>query len=132
MHKLVDAVNNLIINDARYYESNTATASDSQDYLTRNPETVTHTRSGNETANHTSNTNSEQQSLSNRTISVVVLMMNPKIEQMIAPIVLELQTLPTPATKEVVMDTALGGTWVNRNPRKVIQKGGQQKHPRQH
>ena len=55
--------------------------------------------------------------MSNCTISVVVLVMNPKIEQMIVPIVLELQTLSTPATKEVIMDTALGGTWVNMNPR---------------
>ena len=74
---LVEAVNNLIINDARYYESNTTTASDAKGDLTRNLETVTHTRNGNETANHTSNRNSEQQLLINWTILVVVLMMNP-------------------------------------------------------
>ena len=98
-------------------KSNTATASDAKGDLTHNPETFTHSRSVNETTNHTSNTNSEQHSLINRTIPVVALMMNPKIEQMIAPIVLDLQTLSMPATKDVVMDTALGGTWVNRNPR---------------
>ena len=85
--------------------------------LQSNPETVTHNRSRNETANHTSNTNSEQQILIYWTIPVVALMMNLMIEQMISPIVLELQTLSTPATKEVFMDAALGGTWVNRNPR---------------
>ena len=47
MDDLVDAVNNLTINDARYYESNTATASDTQGDLSRNPETVTHTSKGN-------------------------------------------------------------------------------------
>ena len=34
---LVDAVKNLTINDAGYYGSNTATASDEQDSLARNP-----------------------------------------------------------------------------------------------
>ena len=43
LDELVDAVNNLTINDAKYYESNTATASDEQGDLTSNPETVTHT-----------------------------------------------------------------------------------------
>ena len=44
--ELVDTVNNLTINDARYYESNTATKSDVKGDLTRNPETVTHTSNG--------------------------------------------------------------------------------------
>ena len=58
--ELVDAVNNLAIIDTKYYESNTATASDSQYYLTRNPETVTHTSIRNETYNHTINGKFEQ------------------------------------------------------------------------
>ena len=40
---MVDAVKNLEINDAEYYESNTVTASDAQGNLTRNLETVTRT-----------------------------------------------------------------------------------------
>ena len=44
--KLVDAVNNLTIDDAKYYESNTANTSDTQGDLTRNPETVTYTSNG--------------------------------------------------------------------------------------
>ena len=43
---LVYAIKNLTINDAKYYESNTETASDAQVGLTRNPETVTHTSNG--------------------------------------------------------------------------------------
>ena len=42
--EIVDAFNNLTIKDAEYYESNTATASDAQGNITRNPETATHTR----------------------------------------------------------------------------------------
>ena len=115
-HELVEAVKNLTINDAKYYESNIATARDAHGDLTCNPERVTHTINENEAANHTSNNNFEQQLLSNRTIPVVVLMVNPNIEQMIAPIVLEPHMLSTLSTKEVVVDADLGGTWVNMTP----------------
>ena len=40
--ELVDVVKKLKINNAKYYESNTATVSDAQGNLTINPETVTH------------------------------------------------------------------------------------------
>ena len=60
MDKLVDAVNNLTINNARYYESSTGTKSYTHGDLTGNPETVT----------HTSNEDFEQKILSYRTIPV--------------------------------------------------------------
>ena len=44
---LVDEVNNLTTNNAKYYESTTSTASDTQGNLTRNMETGTHTSNGN-------------------------------------------------------------------------------------
>ena len=96
---MVDAIKNLTINDAKYYESNTSTASDAQGDLTHNPETVT----------PTSNGNFEQNILSNGTIPVVVLKMSPRIYQRIAPIVFAPQTLLTTATKEVVANMASGG-----------------------
>ena len=108
----------MTINDTKYYESNTATASDSQGDVTRNLETVNHTSNGNEKANHISNGNFEQQILSNRTIPVVVLMVKPKIEQMIV-----LHMLFTPVTKEVVADAASGGVWVNMTPQQLVQTG---------
>ena len=43
LDNLVDALNNLIIYGAKYYESNIVTATDTQVNLTRNLETVTHT-----------------------------------------------------------------------------------------
>ena len=61
--------------------------------------------------------------MSNQTILVVFSTMNPMIDQMIAPIVLVPQTFLTPATNEFVVDTALGGAWVNRSPRKVSRMG---------
>ena len=120
---MVEAVKNLKINHAKYYESNTVTVSDSQGDLTRNPEAVTHTSNGNETVAHTSNGIFEQKILSNRTIPVVVLKMNPRIGQRIDTIVVSLQTLLTPTTKKVVADAALGGTWVNRTPGRVSRTG---------
>ena len=42
-NKLLDAAKNLKINDVKYYESNTATASDAKGDITINTETVTHT-----------------------------------------------------------------------------------------
>ena len=47
LEELVDALKNLKINDTKFYESNTATASDAQGDLKFNLETVTHTRNGN-------------------------------------------------------------------------------------
>ena len=78
--ELVGAVKNLIINDSGYYESNTATASDAQGDISRNPETVTNTGNGNKTVTHTSNVNVEQKSLSNWAILVVLPMMSPRID----------------------------------------------------
>ena len=46
LDELVDAVKRLTINDAKYYELNTATVSDSQSDLTCNPDTFTHTNNG--------------------------------------------------------------------------------------
>ena len=46
LDELVDAVKNLKINNAKYYKSNTATASDAQGNLICNPETITHTGNG--------------------------------------------------------------------------------------
>ena len=40
---LVDALKDLIINDAKYYESNSSTASDAQGDPARYPETINHT-----------------------------------------------------------------------------------------
>ena len=110
---MVDAVKRFTINDSKYYESNTANASDTQCDITRITETVTHTRNG----------NFEQKILSNRTIPVVVLTMIPMIDQSIPPIAMTPQTLLTPATKEVVAETASGRAWVNRTPQQVIQTG---------
>ena len=96
---MVDAVKRFTINDSKYYESNTANASDTQCDITRITETVTHTRNG----------NFEQKILSYWTIPVLLPPINPGIYQGSVPIILVPQKLLTPVTEEVVADAASGG-----------------------
>ena len=109
LDKLEDSLEDLTINDAKYYESNTAIKIDSQGDLTRNPDTVIHTSNGNETVTHIRNRGFEQKILSNRTIPGAVLKINPIIGQRLAPIVVVPQTLLTSATKEFVADAGSSG-----------------------
>ena len=87
MDDIVHTVKNLTVNDAKYYESNIATASDAQGDLTRDPKTVT----------HTINRNFEQKILSNQTIHVLPPEINPGIDQEISLIILAPQMLLMPA-----------------------------------
>ena len=57
---LADALEDLTTNDNKYYEWNTETASVSHGDITRNPETLTHTRNDKETIMYTNNGNFEQ------------------------------------------------------------------------
>ena len=82
-------------------------------------ETVNHTNNRNERVTHTSNGNFEQKLLSNRTIPVFPPVMNPGVDQGIAPVVLAPQMLLTPATNEVVADAVSGGAQKNMAPQKV-------------
>ena len=96
---LLDLVKKLTIKNWKYYESNTATASDAQGDFTHNPETFTQTSNGNKTVTHASNRNFEQKLLSNRTIRIVVPKMNPRINHSIAQILMVPQTLLMPVKK---------------------------------
>ena len=103
---LSNALKDLTINDSKYYESDTATASDAQGDSTRNLKTVTHTSNGNEkvTSNGNekvtdpSNKNFEQKLLSNLTLPVVFLTINLRIDPRIVTIVVAPQMLLTPNT----------------------------------
>ena len=88
-----------------YYESSTATTSDTQGNLIGNPETVT----------HTNNEIFEQTLLSYWTIPILPPPTNP----IILVIKLTPQTLLTSAAKENIANANLGGTWMYRTPRQV-------------
>ena len=85
--EMSDALKYLTINDAKYYESDTATTSDSQGGPSCDQKTVTQARNRNEKVTHTSNGGFEPKVLNNRTIPVVFPKMNPRIDQRIALIV---------------------------------------------
>ena len=87
LDNLVDMWKDLTINNVKYYESDTATASDTQGDPTHYPKIVIHTSNGNEKVTDTINRDFEQKLLSNRNLHVVVPTMNPRIDQIIAPIV---------------------------------------------
>ena len=71
----------------------------------------------------TSNRNFEQNLLSNQTLPVFFPTKNPMIDDIIAPIGRASQTLSIPPKKEVIVDAACGGMWVNQNLRQVIRTG---------
>ena len=116
---LVDTLKDFTINDAKYYVSNSATENDAKCDPESNPETVTHTSDGKEKVTDTSNINSQQKSLSNQNLPVVVPEMNPSINDRIASIGGASQTFSMPATKEVFIFMACGGAWINYNLRQV-------------
>ena len=98
MDKQIDSRKNLTINGAKYYRTNTVTASDAQHNLTCKTETVT----------RASNGNFEQTLLSYRTIPFLPLPTNPDIDQGIADIILTTQTLLLLWTNEIVIDVSSG------------------------
>ena len=81
---------------------------------------VIHTSNKKGKVTDTNNGNFEQTLLSNRTLTVVVPTMNPRIEPKHFPIVVAPRMLLTPDTEEVVRNAACGGTWVNNTPWQVI------------
>ena len=118
MDKLADAVNDLIINDAEYHVSKSVTENDAKGNPARDPKTVNHTSDGKEKVRYTSN-RKPQKIMSNRTLPVVIPKMNPSIENRIAPIGRAYQTPLMPVMKEVVVDAACGGAWINRTPGQI-------------
>ena len=87
---MADELKDLTINSYKYYESGTATASDTQSDPTIDTKTVTHIINGKGKLTDTRNRNSEQKLLSNKTLPVIILTMNPDIDPIIVPIVVVL------------------------------------------
>ena len=96
LEELVEAINNLKIDDARY-ELNTATASETQGDLTSNQDTVTHTSNLIE-------------------VSVLPTPTNLAIRLMT-------QMLLTPEVKEIFLDTTPVNAWNNMNLQIIIRTG---------
>ena len=82
---------------------------DAKGDLASDPKTVTHTRDAKGKVADTSNIIFQQKLLSNRTLPVVVPVMDPRIDDRIATIGGASHTLSMPMTKKVVADAARGG-----------------------
>ena len=110
-YEIVNAVKNMSINED-VYQLNPTAASDTKVDLTRDPDTVTHTR--NVILDHTL--------LICRTIREVYflpLLTKPsKYTIIMIP-----QTLLTPPAKEIFADTTLHNAWANRTLWKIIRNG---------
>ena len=100
----------LTTNNTEYYVSKSATANDSKCYPTSNPKTVTHTSGGEGKVKDISKGILKQTLLSDWTLSVVVLTMDPMIEYRIAKIVGASHTLLKTATKKFISNAALQRT----------------------
>ena len=107
----------------KYFESETATASDAQDYPAYNLKTVTHNSNGKGKVTYTSNSSFEQKFSRNQTLPVVAQNINLRIDHRIVPNLASPQTLLTPDMKEVVADAAYICALVKRTPRKVGMTG---------
>ena len=127
--KLVATLKDLTINDAEYNVSNSATVDDAKGDPTSNLTKVTHTSDGKGKVADTSNRSLQQKLLSNQTLPVVFLTMDPSIDNSIATIGGASETLAVSATKKVVADTAPSGTWFNQTPRHVSQTGRDSSNP---
>ena len=79
----------------------------------RNPKTFTDTSDGKEMVAYNINVIFQQKILSNRTLPVVVLMMEPRIDDRIATVGGDYHTLATTAMVEVIAETARVSAWVN-------------------
>ena len=73
----------LTINDAEYYVSNSATFNNAKEDPASDPKTVTHTSDRKGKITDTSNLNIQQKILSNQTLPVSVLTINLRIEDRI-------------------------------------------------
>ena len=109
MDEIEDSIKSLTIDDAEYFESNTATASDAQGNLTSHPETVT----------HASNIIFEQKLLSCRTIPILP----PPTNLGIASIILPPPMLVKPTTKEIVAHAVSSSACTSRILRQVSSTG---------
>ena len=117
--KMADKIKDLTINDAEHYVSNSAIANDKKCNPASDPKTATHTSESKGKVTDTSNRNTQQKLLNNRTLSFIVWTMNPMIDNRIGTIGGASKTLLTPATKEVIVETACGSACINSTPRHI-------------
>ena len=86
LDELADILKDLIINNAKYYVSNSSTASEAQGDSASDPKTVTHTSDGKGKDTYTSNRKFQQKLLSNWTLPAVIPTIKARIDDRISTI----------------------------------------------
>ena len=121
---LAETLKGLTINDAIYDESDSSNANDAKGDTASEPKIVTHT-SDRKKRKFTDNSNgdSQQKLLSNRTLTIITMAMDPQIDNNIATFSQTPHTIVTHLTKEVITDAAHRSAQVLQTPRHVIRTG---------
>ena len=86
LNELEDGLKDFTVYNTEYYLSKSTIMNDAKCDLASNPKTVNQTSEEKGKGTDTSNGNLKQKLLSNRTLPVVVLTMNPRIDYNIVPI----------------------------------------------
>ena len=112
---LVEALKDLKVNDDEYYVSESWNENDAKVNPARNPKTVTHTSDRKKIkVTDTSNWILQQTLLSNQTLPIFTMKMDPRIGDMIETCGGTPRTLTTPTIEEVTTDAVRSSAWVNR------------------
>ena len=121
---LEEMLKELAINDAGYYESDSAKRNDAKGNPASDPKTVTYTRDVKK-RKVTDNSNGyiQQKLLSNWTLLILTTTTDPWIDNRISTCSGNPHTIATHLTKEFITDAAHSSTRVIRNPRHVSQTG---------
>ena len=124
MDTLVEALNKLTINDAVYYESDSANAKDTKVNPTSDPNTATHTSDGKKRkVTETSNGYLQQKLLSNRTLPIITITIDPQTYDRISTCSGTPHTIVTHLMKEFITDAARSSARVLWTPKHVIHTG---------
>ena len=110
----------LTINDAGYYESDSANANDTKIDPASNPEIATQTSDiKKRKVTDTRNRDFQQKLLSNRTLTIITATIDPRIDDMVATCGASPHKLATPQMTEVITDMSCSRAWILRTPRYV-------------
>ena len=95
----------LTINDARYYESESANTNDSKGNPARNPKIYTHTSDGKKGKfTDTRNGDLQQKMLSNRTLPIITTTMDPRIDDGVTTCEASPHKIKIPLTLDIITD----------------------------
>ena len=104
---LAETLKLLTIKDAGYSESDSASANDATSNQASDPKIATHTSDEKKRKSiDTSNRYLQQKLLRNQTLPIITTMIDPRIDDRVAPCGASLDKLATPQTMEVIMDAA--------------------------